>query len=115
MKKRAKWRGPKVAMPADIWVLISAAFIVAIGFGIIAPVLPQFAHPDQPWPLPVQLGVLGLEYIAITIAFLVPLGHAASRVLGSSTRIARATSLVTGVAMLLAGAALLVESVLALV
>lgn len=78
-------------------------------------VLPQFAHPDQPWPLPVQLGVLGLEYIAITIAFLVPLGHAASRVLGSSTRIARATSLVTGVAMLLAGAALLLEGVLSLV
>lgn len=30
-------------LPADIWVLVSAAFIVAIGYGIIAPILPQFA------------------------------------------------------------------------
>lgn len=30
-------------LPADIWVLVAAAFIVALGYGIIAPVLPQFA------------------------------------------------------------------------
>lgn len=34
---------PKTAIPADIWVMVIAAFIVAIGYGIIAPVLPQFA------------------------------------------------------------------------
>ena len=34
---------PKTPLPADIWVLVSAAFIVAIGYGIIAPILPQFA------------------------------------------------------------------------
>ncbi|WP_349827174.1 MFS transporter [Brevibacterium litoralis] len=33
----------KEKLPADIWVLVSAAFIVALGYGIIAPVLPQFA------------------------------------------------------------------------
>ncbi|WP_344306260.1 MFS transporter [Brevibacterium samyangense] len=32
------------ALPADIWVLVAAAFIVAIGYGLIAPVLPQFAE-----------------------------------------------------------------------
>ncbi|WAL39117.1 MFS transporter [Brevibacterium sp. BRM-1] len=35
---------PAPPIPADIWVLVGAAFIVAIGYGIVAPVLPQFAE-----------------------------------------------------------------------
>ena len=31
-------------LPRDIWVLISAAFVIAIGYGLIAPILPQFAN-----------------------------------------------------------------------
>ena len=31
-------------IPAEIWVLVSAAFVIAIGYGIIAPVLPKFAQ-----------------------------------------------------------------------
>ncbi|RAD64672.1 MFS transporter, partial [Burkholderia multivorans] len=30
-------------LPTEIYVLVAAAFIVALGYGIIAPVLPQFA------------------------------------------------------------------------
>ncbi len=30
-------------VPAEIWALIAAAFIVALGYGIIAPILPQYA------------------------------------------------------------------------
>ncbi|HOA90105.1 MAG TPA: MFS transporter [Propioniciclava tarda] len=30
-------------MPREIWVLIAAAFIVALGYGLIAPILPQYA------------------------------------------------------------------------
>lgn len=30
-------------IPREIWVLIAAAFVIAIGFGLITPVLPQFA------------------------------------------------------------------------
>ncbi len=30
-------------LPSEIWVLIAAAFCVAIGFGLVSPVLPQFA------------------------------------------------------------------------
>lgn len=30
-------------IPREIWVLVAAAFCVSIGFGIVAPVLPQFA------------------------------------------------------------------------
>ncbi|MDJ0392044.1 MFS transporter [Rhodococcus sp. G-MC3] len=31
------------ALPSDIWVLISASFVIALGFGIVSPALPQFA------------------------------------------------------------------------
>lgn len=31
-------------IPREIWVLISAAFVIAVGFGLITPVLPQFAQ-----------------------------------------------------------------------
>lgn len=30
-------------LPSEIWVLVSASFVVALGYGIVAPVLPQFA------------------------------------------------------------------------
>ncbi|AGF72160.1 MFS transporter [Corynebacterium halotolerans] len=32
---------PKI--PVEIWVLVSAAFIIALGYGLIAPIIPQFA------------------------------------------------------------------------
>jgi predicted MFS family arabinose efflux permease len=31
-------------LPAETWVLIGAAFIIALGFGLVAPALPQFAR-----------------------------------------------------------------------
>lgn len=31
------------AIPKEIWVLVSAAFLIALGYGLIAPLLPQFA------------------------------------------------------------------------
>lgn len=33
----------KTPIPQPIWVLIAAAFVIALGFGLVAPVLPQFA------------------------------------------------------------------------
>ncbi|MGL5861349.1 MAG: MFS transporter [Phycicoccus sp.] len=35
---------PPERIPREIWVLIAAAFVIAIGFGLITPVLPQFAQ-----------------------------------------------------------------------
>ncbi|MFQ6331386.1 MULTISPECIES: MFS transporter [unclassified Nocardia] len=32
------------ALPTEIWVLVGAAFVIAIGFGLVAPVLPQYAR-----------------------------------------------------------------------
>ena len=34
----------RVRIPREIWVLIAAAFVIALGFGLISPVLPQFAQ-----------------------------------------------------------------------
>ena len=31
-------------IPGEIWVLIAAAFVIAVGFGLITPVLPTFAQ-----------------------------------------------------------------------
>jgi MFS family permease len=33
-----------VRIPREIWVLIASAFVIALGFGLITPVLPQFAQ-----------------------------------------------------------------------
>lgn len=34
----------RARIPREIWVLIAAAFVIAIGFGLITPVLPQYAQ-----------------------------------------------------------------------
>ncbi|MFD1505802.1 MFS transporter [Georgenia yuyongxinii] len=31
-------------LPREIWVLVAAAFVIAMGYGLVAPVLPQFAQ-----------------------------------------------------------------------
>jgi MFS family permease len=43
MGASARLKGPRAAVPRDVWVLVVAAFAIAIGFGLVAPVLPQFA------------------------------------------------------------------------
>ncbi|WGW11654.1 MFS transporter [Saxibacter everestensis] len=37
-------QSPRAALPQEIWVLVSAAFVIAIGFGLVAPALPQYAR-----------------------------------------------------------------------
>ncbi|WP_018295842.1 MFS transporter [Corynebacterium lubricantis] len=34
---------PTPKIPRQIWVLVSAAFLIALGYGLIAPIIPQFA------------------------------------------------------------------------
>jgi MFS family permease len=36
--------GEPARIPSEIWVLIAAAFVIAVGFGLITPVLPSFAQ-----------------------------------------------------------------------
>ncbi|WP_448070558.1 MFS transporter [Georgenia yuyongxinii] len=37
-------RSAPPALPREIWVLVVAAFVIAMGYGLVAPVLPQFAQ-----------------------------------------------------------------------
>lgn len=41
---RAGATGRRPSIPSEIWVLIGSAFVIAIGFGLIAPVLPAYAR-----------------------------------------------------------------------
>ena len=61
-RTRPDTTAPGAKLPADIWVLVSAAFIVAIGYGIIAPVLPQFAESFG-------LGVTAATIVVSSFAF----------------------------------------------
>jgi MFS family permease len=36
--------GTRGRIPAEVWVLVSAGFVIALGYGLVAPVLPEFAR-----------------------------------------------------------------------
>lgn len=36
--------GPKPRLPREVWILAAANFVVALGYGVVAPVLPQYAR-----------------------------------------------------------------------
>ncbi len=40
---RATTTPPKTALPREIWVLLGASFLIAIGYGIVGPALPNYA------------------------------------------------------------------------
>ncbi|MFC7547944.1 LysE family translocator [Plantactinospora sp. GCM10030261] len=79
------------------------------GILIFLSILPQFTQSAGGWPLPAQFAVLGGVFILITALFYLPLGWAADRVLGARPRVARITTKIAGIGMILVGAALLVE------
>lgn len=35
---------PEVSIPREVWVMVAASFVIALGYGVVAPALPQFAH-----------------------------------------------------------------------
>ncbi|MET8885366.1 LysE family translocator [Streptomyces rubiginosohelvolus] len=79
------------------------------GLLIFLSILPQFAHPTDTWPLPLQLAALGGVFILICTLVYLPLGLAADRVLGARPRAAALTTKVAGAAMILVGLVLLAE------
>jgi MFS transporter, DHA1 family, multidrug resistance protein len=54
---------PRAPLPRDIKVLIAAAFVIALGYGIVAPVLPQFAASFD-------VGVAAASIIVSVFAFM---------------------------------------------
>ncbi|WP_262852575.1 LysE family translocator [Mumia quercus] len=75
--------------------------------------LPQFTDPRGTWSTPVQLGTLGLLYVATCGLFYTALGLGARAVLGARPAASRVLARVSGVAMIVVGVALLAERLLA--
>jgi threonine/homoserine/homoserine lactone efflux protein len=79
------------------------------GLLLFLSILPQFADRHAAWPLSVQFAILGATFTALCAMVYLPLGMAADRVLGANPAVARTVTKVAGVAMVVVGAALLVE------
>ncbi|MDN5797056.1 MAG: MFS transporter [Intrasporangium sp.] len=52
----------RISIPREIWILVGAAFVIAIGYGIISPVLPAFARSFD-------VGVAAASVIVSAFAF----------------------------------------------
>lgn len=61
---------PAIKIPREIKVLIAAAFLIAIGFGIVAPVLPQFA---QSFDVSVSAAAVVISVFAFTRLLFAPM------------------------------------------
>lgn len=44
MGKQSDEQQTKPKVPQEIWILVAAAFLIALGYGLIAPIIPQFAQ-----------------------------------------------------------------------
>jgi len=75
--------------------------------------LPQFITRGTAWPFGVQIALLGLTHTANCAVVYTGVGTAARRVLRTRPAIARAVSRCSGVAMIVIGALLLAERLLA--
>jgi threonine/homoserine/homoserine lactone efflux protein len=79
------------------------------GLLIFVAMLPQFTDPGGAWPIPVQLGVLGLVFTATCAVFYTALGLTARAVLRAHPTTSRILSRTCGATMVLVGLLLLAE------
>jgi threonine/homoserine/homoserine lactone efflux protein len=110
------------APPADATAATSRG-LVAKGVGVsglnpkglllFLALLPQFTSPRWSWPLAVQLGFLGLIFMVSCGTVYLCVGSVARRVLSAHPVAARAVTRISGAAMLVIGALLLAERLLA--
>src|SRR5690625_6983413 len=52
----------KIRIPPQIWVLVGAAFVIAIGYGLVSPILPAYARSFD-------VGVAAASVIVSAFAF----------------------------------------------
>lgn len=76
--------------------------------------LPQFVSSSAPWPLVVQLAVLGLLWAAMSAIFYAALGVTVSKTLAARPRLAQGISTISGAAMILLGLFLVGEQLVQL-
>jgi len=82
------------------------------GLLIFLALLPQFTDRAAGWPVAGQIGVLGLTFMATCGVFYFVLGSVARTVLLARPAVARGVSRVSGAAMVVIGAGLLVDRLL---
>jgi threonine/homoserine/homoserine lactone efflux protein len=119
---RTAARPPAPGTPADAPASTSRAILVR-GMGVSAlnpkgllvllALLPQFANPHGSWPLAAQLGLLGLVFMLTCAIFYLCLASLARKILHARPAAARAVTRVSGAAMIVIGALLLVEHLIA--
>jgi len=83
------------------------------GLLLFLALLPQFTNPRWSWPLAGQLGFLGLVFMLTCAAFYFCLGSFARKILHARPAAARAVTRFSGAAMIVIGALLLIDRVLA--
>jgi threonine/homoserine/homoserine lactone efflux protein len=83
------------------------------GLLIFLALLPQFTSVRWSWPLAAQLGLLGLVFILSCAGFYLCLGSFARRILNARPAAARAVTRFSGAAMMVIGALLLIERLVA--
>lgn len=108
----SQWLGP------SRWTTVLHGMAVAglnpKGLLIFVALLPQFSDADAALPLPVQLAILGLTFSATCAVVYLGVGAAARSLLRARPGVARVVSRVSGGAMTVLGAALLLEHLAAL-
>jgi threonine/homoserine/homoserine lactone efflux protein len=83
------------------------------GLLLFLALLPQFTSPRWSWPLAGQLGFLGLVFMFTCAAFYFCLGSFARKILHARPAAARAVTRFSGAAMIIIGALLLVDRLIA--
>lgn len=83
------------------------------GLLLFLALLPQFTSPHWSWPLAVQLGLLGLVFMITCAVFYLGLGCFARKILRARPAAARAVTRFSGAAMIVIGALLLAERLIA--
>jgi threonine/homoserine/homoserine lactone efflux protein len=79
------------------------------GLLLFLALLPQFTNPRWSWPLAVQLGFLGVIFMISCGAVYLCVGSVARKTLQARPGAARATTWISGAAMIVIGALLLAE------
>ena len=110
--------GPAAADPARTGLGTLARGIGVSGLNpkgllLFLALLPQFTSPRWSWPLAGQLGFLGLVFMFTCAVFYLCLGSFARKILHARPAAARAVTRLSGAAMIIIGALLLVGRLIA--
>jgi threonine/homoserine/homoserine lactone efflux protein len=108
--------GHSSAAPTDRATLVRGIGVSGLnpkGLLVFLALLPQFVSPRGSWPLAAQLGILGLVFTLSCAVFYLSMGSVIRSILIARPAVARVITRVSGAAMIVIGALLLAERLLA--